>query len=561
MVIGIIFMTCVSLLLFRYAYVQEKMNHVSWEETAADAMEQLEDQIFAAYSLTEKLTKDSRLSRIAYGMYPDDYEKSQIILGILASINDSDNLNASIDGIQLHFPSIRIGLSSESGYNNRDNSIAPGADDLYGSLLIKDKKLMIYSPYPLISTVLNTTPDYYCTVSFSDNYINSVLKMFGDGSRSGALLVFADPSGTVYAADAWADGETNQELLAIISENGLDALKNSIYLGRQRLSVNCSNSQLYPFSLITWRTSTLLSANIVFTVVSLLFVFLLMAGLLFLMIRQTDRDVAKPLYKLMEAFNSVAEGNLGTHIYHNQNDEFDFIYDSFNSMTERTQQLISDITEQHKLLQNAELMELQAQIDPHFLYNSFTIIKYMADGEEYEQITEFVTALAKYYRFINKETRQNIALIDEVKHMQTYMYIQQMRFDERIRVEMTGFSEKYARISVPKLVLQPLVENCYNHGLKNKLRDGIISIEFEQRDRQLYISVSDNGDEMTEELLALLRSRVMQTDDQSVSHALSNIRRRLELAYGDSERLTVSIGKLGGLCVTLHFDLDNLLYD
>ena len=139
--------------------------------------------------------------------------------------------------------------------------------------------------------------------------------------------------------------------------------------------------------------------------------------------------------------------------------------------------------------------------------------------------------------------------------METYVYIQQMRFVDRIRVEIGTLPEEVKDYLVPKLILQPLVENCYNHGLKNKLGDGLILVSFELDGDRLTITVADTGEEMTQDKLEKLQQRVADTDDASVSHALANIRRRLELAYEDSDMLKLSIGELGGLCTELTFDL------
>ena len=253
--------------------------------------------------------------------------------------------------------------------------------------------------------------------------------------------------------------------------------------------------------------------------------------------------------------DQVRAGDLSTRIRHNKNDEFSLIYESFNNMSARTQQLIEDIKEQHVLLQNAELAQLQAQIDPHFLYNSFNMIKYMAEGEEYEQISETVSNLAEYYRFINKETRQAIPLQAEVRHMETYLYIQQLRFEGRIQLDDGQLPQQAAGFMVPKLILQPLVENCYKHGLKNKLQDGLIQIRYLIEGDRLTLSIADNGGEMTEEKLEEARRHMYDTDNQSISHALSNTRRRLELAFGDPDMIALSINEDQGLTVALRFDL------
>lgn len=381
--------------------------------------------------------------------------------------------------------------------------------------------------------------------------------MFGSGENAGAVLFLTAKSSEIIpiVESDTDEGIANQLIQQLISENQTLVTAHTVELDSKEYTLFTRSSHDYPFTLVAYRQATI-SKNMFNTLLQIAAVILGSSLCFLLLIWHTNRRVARPIYRLMAAFEEVKKGGLSTRIHHDRKDEFYFIYDAFNKMVVHTGQLVSDIAEQHKLLQNAELIQLQAQIDPHFLYNSFNIIKYMADGEEYEQITEFVSTLARYYRFINKETRQSIPLSAEMEHTKAYLDIQQMRFADRIQVTVDSLPEEIKDYLVPKLILQPLVENCYNHGLKNKLSGGYIRISFTLSGRRFYISVEDNGGEMDQQKLEKLRMSVRDIRDESVAHALANIRRRLELAYGDANMLSLSIGEMGGLCVTLAFDRD-----
>ena len=556
LIIELLVLVGMGMLLFHFANIQEKEDQASREETAVQMVKHLENQIETVFSLADSLSNDTRLSRIAYHMYPNEYERSQLVLGVLDSLRSSTELNAFIEKMEVTFPQERLLLGSSGEYNTHYQISHEGSGLLEGCLLYENGRLKVCVSRPLIADLLGETPDYNCTITFSDQFFSSLLTSFGEGKKQGALLVLEDEDGTPLPLAFPPEGKIGSFILNCIESYGLDQINPSMNLGGDDYVVELHSSQRYPFTLITWRNVENLSANMFSTLCALFLMILITSSLFILLIYQTNHRVVQPIYRLMYAFEQVGKGRLNTRIHPNHNDEFAFIYDSFNSMTARTEKLIANIKEQHSLLQNAELMQLQAQIDPHFLYNSFNVIKYMANGEEYEQITQFVSALAQYYRFINKEVRQAIPLASEVQHMETYLYIQQMRFAERIHVEIKGLPENAEKILVPKLILQPLVENCYAHGLKNILGEGIISVRFSQVGRQLYIAVEDNGDEMTQEKLEVLQKRISAVDERSVSHALANIHRRLELAYGEQDMLTLSLSKLGGLCVTLRFDLD-----
>ncbi len=550
----VIVLLAVGMLLFHFADVQEETDQAGREELAVQTIAQLEEQIDTVYGLADSLCNDTRLSRIAYHMYPNEYEWSQIILGLMDSMRSSCELNTSIETIQAVFPEEKLLLSSTGNYDNAF-VVPPGTEKLIAGFLSYDNgRLQVQVSRPAIATLMEQTPDFTCQITFAGHFFQSALTAFGDSENQGALLILQRGEDVIPLAVSQGEG-IGAALLEKIEDQGLESLHSEIELDGGRYGLLYNGSHRYPLTLIAWRNVDRLSSTMVFTLVSLLVVILVAGTLFLLLIFQANRRIARPIYRLMYAFEQVGKGHLNTRIHPAHNDEFAFIYDSFNVMTSRTERLIDDIKEQHSLLQNAELMQLQAQIDPHFLYNSFNVIKYMANGEEYEQITQFVSALAQYYRFINKEVRQVIPLASEVQHMETYLYIQQMRFAERIHVEVKGLPENAEQIMVPKLILQPLVENCYNHGLKSKLGEGMILVEFSLVGNQLYISVSDNGDTVDEEKVKRLRQQLYSNDDQAVSHALANIYRRLELAYGERDLLTLSIGKLGGLCVTLRFDL------
>lgn len=555
--IELIVLVGVSLLLFRYAGIQEQADMEALDKVVVQSIQQIDEQIQSIYRLAENLSTDTRLSQIAYHMYPDEYERSRLVLGIIGNIRNISTLNTFIEDITVTFPAENLELGNIDGYNKWASYSFPDDAEFALSeyLFFSDGRLKIRIAHPLISRALGNEPDYECEVLFSQEFLYSHLTLFGENEQSGAMLILSDQKGNTLPVTEHETDPVTVHARERLKVAGALSLREDVQIGQNRFSVSYEPAGKYPITLVTWRNINSLSANMTTTLISVFAVIFMTGAFFLLIILQANRSVARPIYQLRDAFKEVKNGDLSTRIRHNKNDEFHFIYDSFNEMTGRIEQLIRDIREQYNLLQNAELMQLQAQIDPHFLYNSFLVIKYMAGGEEYEQITEFVSALAEYYRFVNREIRQAIPLSAEVKHMETYVYIQQMRFESRIQVEEGSLPDKAGGFLVPKLILQPLVENCYTHGLQNKLNSGVIFISFGLEGKRLTIEISDNGGEMTEEKLEELRQRITETDDGSICHALANTRRRLELAYGAPDMLSLSIGPEGGLKVTMIFDI------
>ncbi len=546
--IEIAVMFVVILLIFRYAKNQDLREASAREEAAEQNVAQINTVLSAASQMTQNLAVDSRMNQLAYHSYLNEYERSRIVLGLLSNLNNIKGLNPAVENVRIMFPKDALELSSKTGYNRFQPYQPPAEDEvkLTEFMYYDGTSLRLRIAYPLITTVTGKDPDYACEVTLSSRFLDANLMTFGDSLQAGAAVLLEAQDGTRYVIGPLKD---------LVPEEALVTEKERIRMGKEQLQIQYHRMENYPILLASWRSTALMSRNMYETILSVAAVVLFTGLLLMFMLRKANHDIGRPLRKLMGAFDQVKSGDLSTHIKHKNADEFSYIYDSFNEMADRNQALIEDIKEQHALRQNAELAQLQAQIDPHFLYNSFNIIKYMADGEEYEQITEFVSSLAEYYRFINKETRQAIPLSAEVRHMETYIYIQQMRFEGRISVDAGRLPVEAEHYLVPKLILQPLVENCYKHGLKNKLEDGVIHISYTLDGDQLKIRIEDNGGEMTEEQLEAVRAGIWDTSDASISHALANTRRRLELAFGDPDLLSVDINQEQGLAVTLCMDL------
>jgi two-component system, sensor histidine kinase YesM len=266
----------------------------------------------------------------------------------------------------------------------------------------------------------------------------------------------------------------------------------------------------------------------------------------------TYRLIRKPLAKLLGAFSKVDDGVLDISIEHNSNDEFRNIYIRFNRMIEKFKMLINQMYEQRILAKNAELKQLQSQINSHFLYNCFFIVSRliaMADNENAGRLTHH---LALYYQFITRNSYDEIPLEKEISHAKNYMEIQSFRFTDRILYKFDDIPRGMSNLMVPRLILQPLIENCYNHGLKNKNSDGQLNVSIRNEDEYLNIIIEDNGDELEDQKLAELQSLTSLKSETTVEvTGLLNIHRRIQIKYGEKCGLFFSRSKLGGLCIQL----------
>ena len=261
--------------------------------------------------------------------------------------------------------------------------------------------------------------------------------------------------------------------------------------------------------------------------------------------------VMQPLDKLISAFGQVEEGNLEVAVYRKSRDEFGYLYHQFNEMVKNLKSLFQQTYEQKTRLKNAELKQLQYQINPHFLYNSIFLIYRMAKVEDYKNIIRLSQHLGNYYQFITRNAKDEIPLSDEINHAKDYTEIQNIRFGDRIKVIWEQDDGDYENILVPRLILQPLIENAYYHGLRNKASGGIILIRLSANPSQISISIQDNGSELKDEEIAALQQSLMDVSGEIEVTAILNIHRRLQIRYGSNSGVTVSRGELGGLKVNL----------
>ena len=262
----------------------------------------------------------------------------------------------------------------------------------------------------------------------------------------------------------------------------------------------------------------------------------------------------KPLVKLVNGFQVVEKGNLNVSIEHHHNDEFMYLYRRFNEMVFNLNLLIEKEYRQKMVLQLAELRQLQLQIDPHFLYNSFFILYSMINEEKYDSMARLCKLLGVYYQFITQDPAKDVTLGQEVEHAWVYADIQSIRFSSRITVNFMDLPEQFKRLPVPRLILQPLIENAFKHGFKNKKKDGLITVHFSHNESKLCIDVDDNGEGMDPEKLDSLQ-KAIAGDDNGEGVGLTNVHRRLKLKFGDGG-LQLYHADSGGMKVRIEIPFD-----
>lgn len=262
-----------------------------------------------------------------------------------------------------------------------------------------------------------------------------------------------------------------------------------------------------------------------------------------------------PIKKLHDVTTTITGTDLQALVTNNNVDEITELGISFNIMIGRIRELLHAKIQEQENLKKAELKTLQAQINPHFLYNTLDTIVWMAEANKTDQVIDIVRALSSFFRIALSRGKDWITLRQEIEHVRSYLTIQKMRYqdilDYRIEVE-----EELLDSTILKLTLQPLVENALYHGIKTKRNGGMVVVQARRTDEDmLLIVVEDDGVGFTPYKLAQIQATLAE-DGGGISmkeggFGLENVNKRIKLYYGEKYGLSIQSQYRGGTKVTV----------
>ena len=240
----------------------------------------------------------------------------------------------------------------------------------------------------------------------------------------------------------------------------------------------------------------------------------------------------KPLRDLQATILKVGSGHSDLRANETGSPELVDLARQFNIMLDRIDQLMIAVKEEEQNVRRYELQALSSQINPHFLYNTLDTIVWMAEFNDSKRVVEVTKSLAKYFRLALNQGHEQISLKDEIDHVRQYLFIQKQRYGEKLQYEIKELKQ-YDDYKIPKLILQPLVENAIYHGIKEMNRQGRIRVSVSENDTQLIVSIYDNGrgfvaSETTNATLVRLGGV-----------GLKNVNQRLQLQFGKSYHMEI----------------------
>ncbi len=287
-------------------------------------------------------------------------------------------------------------------------------------------------------------------------------------------------------------------------------------------------------------------------VVTLILVLLLLFTLLFAALAQRSliRAIRTPIERLESFAGALAGGNLKARVPETSVMELRVLTQSLNTMAGRLQDLIDENRREQENLKKSELRALQAQINPHFLYNTLDAIVWLAEAGQSGEVIHITRALSDFFRISLSQGRDWISLGDEVRHLTGYLTIQKVRYRDILDYELDIPQELYEQRML-KLLLQPLVENAIYHGIKHRRGRGMIRVTGCREGNWLVLSVQDNGAGMTPERLNQVRQGLDAGRGEGAGYGLYNVNKRIQLYYNQARGVEIESREQEGTIVSL----------
>lgn len=303
-----------------------------------------------------------------------------------------------------------------------------------------------------------------------------------------------------------------------------------------------------------WILCTMIEDSMLYEQTDSIIHYILLIGILLFIISiflaaMVSNSIVKPIQSLKSNMIDVSHGNLQSYSDLQKSDEVSVLGQVFNQMLSEIENLINQVVHSQKQKRQAEFRALQSQINPHFLYNTLDTLQWKALEYKAFEVADLVNSLSRFFRISLSGGNEYIPIEDEIEHARTYLEIQKVRYKDKIQFKIQP-SPNLHQECVPKLIIQPLVENAIYHGLKPKKEGGEIDIIVSKDEDCIQVEVRDNGVGMTADQLNTLK-RNLKDSVESNHYGLYNINERLKYTFGDDYQIRVESIENKGTIVLL----------
>ncbi|MDO4340527.1 MAG: histidine kinase [Eubacteriales bacterium] len=272
------------------------------------------------------------------------------------------------------------------------------------------------------------------------------------------------------------------------------------------------------------------------------------------------RSLTKPLHNLTIAMENVGQGNFNVVIPVERSDEIGMLSRTFNQMVQDMKMLIDNVYEKERMKQEVEMKSLQMQINPHFLYNTLDTINWMARMRGVDEVGEMTSALGNLMRY-SLSKRDFVTIEEELKNLKDYIGIQNVRYGDKMSIELQ-VDDAVRQYYIPKLLIQPILENAIVHGVEDKLEQSFIQIRVYQENNNLFAIVEDDGVGMTQEAIeSLMNIDYHSHKSGHTSIGVYNVNRRIQAVFGKDCGLQIQSQLGAGTKITLRMKILKIVPD
>ena len=255
------------------------------------------------------------------------------------------------------------------------------------------------------------------------------------------------------------------------------------------------------------------------------------------------KGIAGPIKRTSKAMQQFAEGDFSVRLPEGRRDEIGAMNSVFNQTIEKIEQLIKQVVEMETVNKDIEFQALQAQINPHFLYNVLDTINWMARKKGEDNICRMVTSISSLMRASISNKRSMVYIREEIKYVQDYLYIQETRYGDKF-TSYIEVDERLNELEIPKMIIQTLVENAVVHGVENATWDCFLYVSGEITDGMAVFTVKDDGVGMSQEQLEKLMGTEEEPDheaERTHTHlGVYAVRKRLDYVYQNKARMSIT---------------------
>jgi len=478
-------------------------------------------------------------------------EKRESILKVQKELEILQSTSQFVKNVSVHIPALGRTISSINLFSSipedEFHALNRPTNLFEAPFVYWNGRLFISLSFPIL--VNNTSPEFVLGIEISIDKLTSMFDQFALSPHGGTLLV--ENKGQWTIANRSNAAVPEPIIRDIVNKEGeTNGIRQMKWAG-QSYMVSYAVSKTLGTTLVTYEPEKEVFGSVhrfrewLWVLIGLAVIVIALVSFFLY------RVIHKPMNQLVRAFRRVERGDTNISVSYNHHDEFHYLFAQFNNMVRRLQEMIVEVYEQKYRAQHAEIKQLQSQINPHFFYNSLFILYRLSKKTGDEVLIRFSKYLGDYFEFVTRNTRTEVSLREEVQHALNYVEIQSIRFAHQIKVDFDELPAGDQAIQVPRIVLQPIIENAYKYALEEKEDEGRLAVRFEAVPDGLMISVEDNGEAMDESRAQELNRLLDSPDPMEETSGMINVHRRLKYRYGEKYGLSLSVSELGGLKVTI----------